>query len=188
MELNKIKCRNCGAALDVAEGVSFCSHCGEKIYADVETKNINISYRDEARIKKIDSQIIEKEVNEKIRIKELEKEERENKAGNRTAIGILAFILLMIFVMVFSFGGGLAKIQGKISAGHCEDYVGKKYEVVVKEFEARGFNNIETIDLDDASVLWNKEYTVESVSVAGNSTFDCDKYFYPTDKVIISYH
>ena len=56
------------------------------------------------------------------------------------------------------------------------------------QFEELGFDNIVTIDLDDAGLFWNKDGTVESVSTAGNSSFESIHYFYPTDKVIISYH
>lgn len=188
MELKKMRCENCGSVLDMADGVLFCSYCGEKLILDDGSKNINIIYKDEVRIKEVEAKIKESEINERIRIKELEKEEHENKAGNKIAFHLIAFLFLMMFIMFFFFGGGLAKCQGKISAGYCDSYVGKNYKIVVKEFEARGFENIETIDLDDAGLLWNKEGTVESVSVAGNSNFDSDKYFYPTDKVIISYH
>ena len=187
MELKKMRCENCGSMLDLADGVLFCSHCGEKLILDDEAQNINITYKDEARIKENEAKIKESESNERIRIKELDKEERENKAGNKIAVCLITFLLLIIATLVFLLAG-LPKLKGKISAGYCESYVGKSYKVVVKEFEARGFENIETIDLEDAGVLWNKEDTVERVSVAGNSTFDSDKYFYPTDKVIISYH
>ena len=187
MELKKMRCENCGSMLDLADGVLFCSHCGEKLILDDEAQNINITYKDEARIKENEARIKEIEADERVRIQALEKEERENKSGNKIAVLLIGFILLMIAVLVFLLVG-LPKLQGKISAGNCESYVGKSYKVVVQEFEAQGFENITTIDLDDAGLFWNKADTVESVSVAGNSTFDSDKYFYPTDKVIISYH
>ena len=187
MELKKMRCENCGSMLDIADGVLFCSHCGEKLILDDEAQNINITYKDEALIKENEARIKESESNERVRIKELEKEERENKTGNKIAVLLISFILLMIAVLVFLLVG-LPKLQGKISAGNCESYIGENYKIVVMQFENRGFENITTIDLDDSGLLWNKADTVESVSVGGNSTFDSDKYFYPTANVIISYH
>lgn len=191
MELKKMRCENCGSMLDLADGVLFCSHCGEKLILDDEAQNINITYKDEARIKENEAKIKESESNERIRIKELEKEERENKRD--TKIGLIAGLgiplaIILAVILYFSISGGVAKQQGKISAGNCSDYVDKNYEVVVMQFEELGFDNIVTIDLDDAGLLWNKDGTVESVSIAGNSSFESIHYFYPTDKVIISYH
>ena len=74
MELKKMRCENCGSMLDLADGVLFCSHCGEKLILDDEAQNINITYKDEARIKENEAKIKESESNERIRIKELEKE------------------------------------------------------------------------------------------------------------------
>ena len=113
--------------------------------------------------------------------------QRDTKIGLIAGLGIPLAIIFAV-ILYFSISGGVAKQQGKISAGNCSDYVDKNYEVVVMQFEELGFDNIVTIDLDDAGLFWNEDGTVESVSIAGNSSFESIHYFHPTDKVIISYH
>ena len=51
-----------------------------------------------------------------------------------------------------------------------------------------GFENIETIDLDDAGWFKNKKDTVKMVSIGGKTNFSSSDYFSKTDQVIISYH
>jgi hypothetical protein len=78
--------------------------------------------------------------------------------------------------------------QGMISAGNTSDYIKKKYSAAESLLEAKGFTNIELIDLDDAGLFTNKKDTVESVTIDGTSSFSEDDYFYPTAHVIIAYH
>lgn len=55
------------------------------------------------------------------------------------------------------------------------------------QLEALGFENIETIDLDNAG-LFTKNGSVASISINGDSDFSKEDYFFITDKIIITYH
>lgn len=103
-----------------------------------------------------------------------------------------AFILWFGWLGLFSLKENLdAKKEeqaGKINIGSYYDYEEKNYEFVIAEFQALGFEDIDTIDLDNAGLFKNKADTEESVSVNGNSKFTWRDYFFTTDKVIITYH
>ncbi|MBQ8186682.1 MAG: hypothetical protein IJ037_07395 [Clostridia bacterium] len=51
-----------------------------------------------------------------------------------------------------------------------------------------GFENVVTVDLDDSGIAFWKNETVESVSIDGDTYFESINYFYPEDKVIVTYH
>jgi hypothetical protein len=78
--------------------------------------------------------------------------------------------------------------SGKISAGSYEDYEGEHYEAVVEQLKALGFENISCVDLDDSGVMFWKSEKVESVSIAGDTTFSKGDYFFPDESVIVKYH
>ena len=80
-----------------------------------------------------------------------------------------------------------AKQQGKIKIGSPRDFKGQNYEPVIAQLQALGFENIETIDLDDAG-FFTKDNSVASISVNGDSDFTEEDYFFTTDKIIITYH
>lgn len=61
MKLIKLECPGCGASLevDMENMITFCPYCGNKLYMDDESVNININYRDEAKV--IDAEIRKEE-------------------------------------------------------------------------------------------------------------------------------
>ena len=192
MKLKVLKCPECRANIEIEEGRKscFCSYCGCKIVLDEEkqehTYNYNYNYvkRDEARIR-------ENERKEKVRLSELEYEERKDKRDNK--IGLIAGLgipLLIIVAILLGFGINkwTSEAQGKISAGYYDDYIGENYEAVVEQFEELGFENIVTIDLEDSGVAFWNNGKVKSVSIDGNDRFESINYFHPDDKVIIKYH
>ena len=88
---------------------------------------------------------------------------------------------------------GCAKTQDQqvtnvIRVCNCEDYIDEKYEAVVEQFEALGFTNITTIDLDDAGLAFWKAGKVKSISIGGDTSIVSDEYFDKNDPVIITYH
>lgn len=188
MKFQRLSCPNCNASLSMEltkeSEYIYCPYCGQQFHVDNEkkestyTKNININKKihhiktDEAKIEKIKADA---------------KEEK--------------FILIILMGLLILCCGGLglssfmedsnAKKEeqaGKVNVGSHYDYEERNYEVVLAEFQAKGFMDIDTIDLDDAGLFKNKADTVESVSVNGNSKFTWRNCFYTTDKVIISYH
>ena len=200
MKLQKLNCPNCNGELNMKVDNSkyiFCPYCGQKFFIDDGkkertinkniTKDITINKNMNYTHRKIDDADV-------IRAKS---EAREKRFGWLGTLGsVLAFIALLgsYFYWIDSMEKSEAqKVQeaiaaGKIQAGFYQDYVDKKYEAVVEQFEILGFENISTVDLNDAGfAIWNSE-KVESVSIGGDTNFNTDDYFDPNEKVIITYH
>ena len=98
VKMVSLKCPDCGAVLSIEEGRKqcFCQFCGAKIVMD-DGSTTNI-YRDEARIK-------EAEVNEQIRLKELElelsdrqqkKQTLKNKIIISIVLGVIGGVLMLL--------------------------------------------------------------------------------------------
>ena len=65
--------------------------------------------------------------------------------------------------------------------------VGMYYMDVVKELEAAGFINIETIELNEKAGLFQKRGSVEHINIGGKTEFSSEEYFKKDSKIII-YH
>ncbi len=186
MKTVKLTCNNCGANLDIKDKIAFCSYCGTKLVVDDETITVHHIHtrRDEARIK-------DGERKERVRLKELEyderKEKRNIKIGLFCGFGIPVFIAIAI-LLGFGINKWTSLAQGKICAGYYGDYIGENYEAVIEQFEEMGFTNIVTVDLGDSGLAFWNDGKVKSVSIAGNDSFDSIHYFHLDDKVIIKYH
>ena len=196
MKLVSLRCPNCNANVNTEIGnrsTFFCPYCGGKIYVDDDVDrvevNINQTYRkiDEARIR-------ESENKKAIELKRLAHKERKHKWETIQVIALLLFVVLnlgALSLMGISYDKEQERNieQGKIQVGtFYEDFEGEKYEAVVKELTARGFTNIQIVDLDDAGLFRNKADTVKSVSINGDNSFSSSSYFFPTDKIIITHH
>ncbi|WP_347223666.1 DUF4839 domain-containing protein, partial [Bacteroides congonensis] len=66
---------------------------------------------------------------------------------------------------------------------------GRNYQDVIKDFESKGFTNIQVEPIDDLVTGWmTKDGEVEEVSVDGDKDYSPDRW-YPNDvEVIITYH
>ena len=93
MEIKKLTCPECGANFESDEKVSFCSHCGAKLFFDDGTKTVNYNYNykteDVAKIREI-------EVNREL---ELNKRQNESLEWKKFVIGAIVFIAF--FVILF---------------------------------------------------------------------------------------
>lgn len=93
MELKVLKCPECGANFESDEKVSFCSHCGAKLFFDDGTKTVNYNYNykteDVAKIREI-------EVNREL---ELNKRQNESLEWKKFVIG--AIVVIAFFVILF---------------------------------------------------------------------------------------
>lgn len=70
-----------------------------------------------------------------------------------------------------------------------ENYRSVHYETVVKELQNAGFTNIRTEAIYDLIIgFFTSDGDVESVSIAGNSSFSQGQQFEQTAEVIITYH
>ena len=194
MKLHKMTCPNCDGMLEMKvlddSDCIFCPYCGQKFYVDdgkkTYTINHNININKNIRIDKT----IHNRYTDDAEVIKAKSKDNENKRAWIALIVCAVLCLGIPFAMLtkFDIEEKQAEKAGKICAGFYRDYEGEKYEAVVAQFEAMGFENIETIDLGDSGIAFWKNETVQSVSVAGDSSFDSTDYFYTTDPVIITYH
>ena len=78
------------------------------------------------------------------------------------------------------------KIQVPNSAFH---YSGENYEQVMNELMDIGFDNIEVFPMGDLKIgIISKENDVDKISIAGNTKFRSNEYFYPDAPIKIYYH
>ena len=184
MRLKKTHCVNCGSMLDLQvdeyHSRVFCPYCGQVYEVDHHrkeisiTQNVNITerYTDDAAV---------------IRAKQKDRESKYAWVYAAVPIGFL-FLVLVCMLTLPVLTKGIAQRQGKISAGWYYDYGDLQYEAAELYLTELGFTNIVLIDLNDAEKKGKNDGEVESITINGDSRFDRDDYFYPTDKVIILYH
>lgn len=96
MEIKKLTCPECGASFEGNEKVSFCSHCGAKLFFDNGDKNINYNYKTEdiAKIKEIEFK-------------------KEKELQNRKDEPKIWLSLLIVFIICFGLLGIMAIIEQK---------------------------------------------------------------------------
>lgn len=183
MKATMMKCPSCGGDLIVDtkdRTFFFCNYCGKKIHLDNEgmfltiNNNINIDKNENKHVTD-EAAILRAKVKDRVDRREC-------------IMMIICFVLLLLPFAISMINSNVARNQGKIHVGYYKDYIDQKYEVVVKQMEAAGFTNIEIIDLDEPGLLGRKKEKVQSISIAGDSTFDSDDWFYPSDIVIISHY
>lgn len=183
-----LKCPQCGASieLNISRKTSFCSYCGTQVFFDDGSRTIYYNEKKEVtqninHTKRIvdDAEIIKAKTDAK-----------EKKNGWIALIVCLVICLGIPFGMFIKFEieETIAESKGKVSVGYYKDYEGKNYEAVVKQLEALGFENIETIDLNDSGFMLWKNENVDSISIGGDPTFESVDYFSTDEKVIITYH
>lgn len=193
MKLKSISCPTCGAGINIdikGRNTIFCPYCGGQILIDDDitiTHNININSR------QINDAAIEKE-------RRIDRQNEREHEETKLALRMMPFLLLASFVLVgilmawnysINISEKKAISEGKIQVGISSYDIKEdktKYQGIVSQFEAAGFSNITTIDLDDAGIFTNREDTIESVSIDGDTSFSSEDYYAPDAKIIISYH
>lgn len=188
MKVVKLACPVCGANIEANEKMLFCSYCGAKLFVDDESTNININFtkHDEARIR-------ESERKERVRLKELEYEERINKHNDKVVLLVMGILFLVAF-LCFGIGMLFEYIEkpkeNEIAIPTSSNaYEGDNYEQVLAELENIGFTNIETKENPDLITGWiSNEGDVDRVSIDGDYNFDEGDKFSKDAKVIITYH
>lgn len=189
MKLYSLTCPYCEGNLEIKLDNNkeiFCPYCGRKFLVDDGKQTININVDVNKKSQHTRHYVNEAEV---IRAKN---EHNESKFAFLTICAFLIFGLLYFGLVkigeVYNHNKSINEIaEGKICAGSSYDYEDQNYEAVLEQFEIMGFENIQTVDLDDAGLFKNKRDTVDSVRINGQSFGDND-YFYPTDQVVIKYH
>lgn len=95
MEIKKLRCPECGANFESDEKVSFCSHCGAKLFLDDGTKTVNYNYNykteDVAKIKEV-------EANKEIKLESMKESQNLVEKFVLFAILIPAIIVVMIII------------------------------------------------------------------------------------------
>lgn len=98
---------------------------------------------------------------------------------------ITLMLALVLAVGMFS-ACGSKTIKSPYSAEECG---GKAYLSVMASLQSAGFTNISTVPVEDLElVASDKDGSIESVSIGGNSSFTSDDEFSPASVVVISYH
>ena len=187
MKVNAYKCQNCGANITsnmlINSKASFCPFCGQQFHiSDVDEhiivdKNININ-------KSIN--INKRTVNEAEVIRA-----KTERLSDRLWFVFFALFCLLVFLgfRYISLEERKAELEGKVKVRtSSEDFIGKNYTAVIPQLKAIGFENIETVDLNDAGWFNNKADTIDTISINGDSNFVASDYFFITDKVVIVYH
>ena len=192
----KITCSNCNEEFDfdLDDMQSFCPHCGRKLLFDCEQIKTILSKKDKSTYyqEKIK---LEQEQTKRTQL-EFEHEERKHESDNQTRLNILlgcaVFIVLTIYLL-FSMerkenNFHILNNELQITTSS-EELIGQNYEDIVQIFKSIGFQNINPVGNDDLVLgILNKEGTVESVTINGNSNFEEGDWF-PAHAIIkITYH
>ena len=189
LKLYSLACPYCEGNLEIkldSNKEIFCPYCGRKFLVGDGKQTININIDVNKKSQHTRHYVDEAEV---IRAKN---EHNESKFAFLIVCTLLVFGLLIFGLIkigeVYNHNKSIHEMaEGKICAGSSYDYEEQNYEAVLEQFEIMGFENIQTVDLDDAGLFKNKRDTVDSVRINGQSFGDND-YFYPTDQVVIKYH
>lgn len=186
MKLIKVTCPNCEANLtiDADNRKGYCQYCGTQIMLDdgktEHTYNKNVNIHNETINRHIDDADV-------IRAKTADHEEKN--AWKFFKWYFIVFgVVIVLGLTIPPILAHMNTVQGKISAGDYDEYVGENYEAVVAQFEILGFENITTVDLNDSGLAFWMDKTVESISINGKTEFYDYDYFEPDAKVIIKYH
>lgn len=138
MQMHVLKCPNCGANLDVEDGLDtfYCKYCGYKIVLEGQSDQ---AYKSKTRIKGMehDERMLDKKLaHEKFKIKA----QREKEAAqNKTSYVALIVGIAMIAVGLFHFGW---------SARRASDREEEKLQSIVDEVMV----DIKNKDYDDAYI------------------------------------
>ena len=179
MKAYSIKCPDCGAPLNVETDKEFifCTHCGNKIILDDESKRVKIDITntqrsiDETEIRKAEIDLEKTKHNDTVVLKLL---------GAMAIIGICAGIFGAIIGAISSIG----TISRPASAS---SYRGENYQAVEQEFEAMGFKDIDLISTNSGG-FFTSDGDVTRISIGGNSEFSKGDTVKKKDPVIITYY
>ena len=216
IKVNSIKCPACGADLTYEESRTqlFCSYCGTKVVITNENEYV-YHHIDEAEIKKAEA---DREIAlKRIELEEKKHKSREKtkklKIIVSIVLGVIALICLSGAMESTSLSGMLigllcidailfmwvadknkqeekeASLSGKIKLpDSIEDTEGMNYIVAEEKLRAAGFTNISSVPLEDlVTGILKKPGTIDEITIGGEEP-DMGKRYYPTERIVISYH
>lgn len=138
MKLNSLSCPNCGASVEIEDGIDtfFCKYCGYKIILEGQS---DAAYRAKIRVKGMehDERMVDKKyAQERYKIEHKAKEEHAK--VKRTVLIVLACVLAYVVLFVGYFGG--------------EERKSKKQEAELQQLVDEIQVNIENEDFDTAYI------------------------------------
>ena len=115
MELKSLFCPNCGASLDVEDGIDtfFCKYCGYKIMLQGQSK---AAYEAKVRVKHMEhKERLQDKKNAQERYR-MESARKEQKWGLIVGLGILVAVMVLCFVITTVGNAGAKKQEQKLQA------------------------------------------------------------------------
>lgn len=115
MELKSLFCPNCGASLDVEDGIDtfFCKYCGYKIMLQGQSK---AAYEAKVRVKHMEhKEHLQDKKNAQERYR-MESARKEQKWGLIVGLGILVAVMVLCFVITTVGNAGAKKQEQKLQA------------------------------------------------------------------------
>ena len=189
-----LRCEACDGVLEVDEDreILSCPYCGSKELIaesdDVRKERIRSRAYTKVELGRQDTAV---KLNRDKLNAEAEKDKRSNKM-------IVFVFCLMVFIAVFSVTiafladpESMAGVTGQIVVGSsARQFKGELYDVVTNELGDKGFTNIETIPEEDMGSVsfFVKEFTVDRISINGDSSFSKDDSFPPDATIRVYYH
>lgn len=185
MNIISLKCKSCGAALNIDEDreIMCCPFCGSKeIFEESDdvkkTRIRSKAYRDVT----LGSKEIERQMqldNAQIKINE----EKRGLALTKKVFIVLGAILLIEFI-VLGLSSGIHRIKGDIQPPlGAKDIIGEDYRIIMSDFQDASFANITTQTYDD---LLPGNFVVH-ISIDGDSEFTKTDWFSKDATVCITY-
>lgn len=115
MELKSLFCPNCGASLDVEDGIDtfFCKYCGYKIMLQGQSK---AAYEAKVRVKHMEhKERLQDKKNAQERYR-MESARKEQKWGLIVGLGILVAVMVLCFVITTVGNAGAKKQEQELQA------------------------------------------------------------------------
>lgn len=124
--------------------------------------------------------------------KERKRAEKERKRKEDQKQSLMAALLLLGIAVICMVMSNLNKDshEGQIHAPlSSTDAYELNYEDVVKQFEAAGFTNIDTMKMEDLVVgLLSSDGGVDKITIDGEEEYSTTSWYDPSSKVLVYYH
>ncbi len=188
-----VRCYNCGAEmrLNSERSIISCPYCGSKkiiIESDAVkiAKDRHKTYSDVEQNRQNSYSKIEIE-REKTKQQKIQNERRSE---NLRYVVLLILLSPIIIIVLNSFFSKPPDHSNEIKVPtSAKKYKGENIDITIKSLESLGFTNIESEPLNDLTTGWiNKENTIDSIYINGDSTFTSDTWFPCDAEVLIYYH
>ena len=190
-----LKCPECDAALDLVDGLDVygCQYCGAYFHLDYGSDGARVAQvMARAQARKYAHERQKMEFEEEVRQRKRKEDQEDERQGWRLMIGMFLFLLGLSVVLCWLGGSFRPTMPGEVKLAVSEQELeGKNYQVVVKQLQDAGFEDISSYGLGDIGLINGiilQEGSVDKVSIDGDSSFDSGRVFPEGSKVTVSYH